>query len=179
MKSVTFQPYVGDKYYDSHYGVRVMVLGESHYGDSLDSASNFTQNVVIECAMKAGFPFFSKLTNVLRGCPDYPTEEERKETWKHIAFYNYIQEFVGKDARIAPTAEMWKAAYAPFLEVVKILKPDVILVLGNRLRDTMPNLPPEYPVEWCSIIHPSSSMAYEPAIAALAESIKKTGGIFP
>ncbi|ELI8386426.1 hypothetical protein ACA503_001243 [Yersinia enterocolitica] len=179
MKGINFPPFVGDKYYDSCYGIRVMVLGESHYGDGSDSVCNFTQYVVKEHALKAGQAFFSKLTNLLRGHIDYPTEEERIEIWKHVAFYNYIQEFVGEGARIAPTPEMWKAAYVPFLEVVKQLEPNVILVLGSRLWDEVPELPPAYPVEWCGIIHPSSRMAYEPSIAALAESIKKAGGIYP
>jgi len=179
MKDVMFHPYVGDKFYDSHYGVRVMVLGESHYGDSQDSASDFTQHVVKEHALKAGLHFFSKLTNILRGNTEYPSDEERYETWRHVAFYNYIQVFVGEGARIAPTSEMWSAAYQPFLEVVRQLEPDVILVLGSRLWNRMPDLPPEYPVEWCSIRHPSSSMAYAPALTALEESVKKAGGIFP
>lgn len=57
MKGVKFHPYVGDKYYDSHYGVRVMVLGESHYGDRQDMAPDFTQYVVKEHALKPGLPF--------------------------------------------------------------------------------------------------------------------------
>ncbi|WP_312731617.1 hypothetical protein [Atlantibacter hermannii] len=178
MKNVIFQPYIGDKYYDSRYGVRVLVLGESHYGDKQDSASDFTQHVVKTHALKAGLPFFSKLTNVLRGKTDYPSEQERNETWRHVAFYNYIQEFVGEEARTAPTTDMWTSAQLPFIEVVRQLEPDVILVLGSRLWNRMPELPPEYPVEWCSILHPSSGMAYEPAIAALAASIKKANGVF-
>lgn len=125
------------------------------------------------------FRFFSKLTAVLRGDTSYPTDEERFETWQHVAFYNFVQEIVGEGSRIPPTPEAWKAAEAPFFEVVRELDPDVILVLGNRLWDKVPNLPPEYPVEWCSIMHPSSScMSYDPSIAALADSIAKAGGTF-
>ncbi|ALL15906.1 hypothetical protein PE051_01640 [Enterobacter asburiae] len=179
MLGVNFHPFVGEKYYNSRYGARVMVLGESHYGDGIDSAPDFTQYVIQEHAVKPGLPFFTKLTNVLRGSVDCPTEEERIETWKHVAFYNYVQEFVGESARIAPTTAMWKASYAPFLEVVRELEPNVIVVLGSRLWDNVPNLPPEYPTEWCSIIHPSSRMAYEPSMAALAESLRKVGGVYP
>lgn len=179
MHGVNFHPFVGKKYYDSRYGARVMVLGESHYGDGIDDENGFTQLVIHEHAFKPGFAFFSKLTNVLRGRTDYPTEEERVEAWEHIAFYNYVQEFVGGSARIAPTPEMWEASYAPFVEVVRELKPDVILVLGYRLWDNVPALPPEYPVEWCSVIHPSSRMAYEPSMAALRKSLQKVGGTYP
>ena len=176
---INFRPFVGSKYAGSRYGVRVLVLGESHYADEHDVGHDYTQYVVKTHAYCAGIPFFSKLTAVLRGDTSYPTDEERFETWQHVAFYNFVQEIVGEGSRIPPTPEAWKAAEAPFFEVVRELDPDVILVLGNRLWDKVPNLPPEYPVEWCSIMHPSSScMSYDPSIAALADSIAKAGGTF-
>ena len=81
-------------------------------------------------------------------------------------------------AGIAPTSEVWKTAEDPYFKVVRELEPDVILVLGNRLWDKVPNLPSDYPVEWCGITHPSGGMAYEPSIAALVESIAKASGMF-
>lgn len=176
LPGVKFLPFVGEHYHNSRYGVRVLVLGESHYGATEDSGPDFTQKVVQDCAYVPGEPFFSKLTNVLRGRIDWPTDEERHETWQHVAFYNFIQEFVGGQSRIAPTPAMWQAAQAPFLEVVRTLEPDVILVLGSRLWNNVDELPPTYPVEWCSITHPSGAMSYEPSIAALAESLRKVGG---
>lgn len=179
LTGVNFMPFVGEKYHNSRYGVRVLVLGESHYGAGEDCSPDFTQKVVEQCAYESGTPFFSKLTNVLRGRTDWPTEEERRETWQHVAFYNFVQEFVGGGSRIAPTREMWQASQAPFLEVVRTLEPDVILVLGARLWQKVDALPPTFPVEWCGITHPSGGMAYKPSIAALAESVQKAGGIYP
>lgn len=176
--SINFRPFVGSKYANSRYGVRVLVLGESHYADESDVGNDYTQHVVETHAYCAGIPFFSKLTAVLRGDTSYPTDEERFETWQNIAFYNYVQSIVGEGSRIAPTPEAWNAAQAPFLDVVQELKPDVILVLGSRLWDKVPNLPPEYPVVWCGITHPSGGMAYESSIATLVESIAKAGGTF-
>lgn len=89
---VKFHPFVGEKYRNSHYGVRLLVLGESHYGDGDDTAANFTQNVIRDHAYCAGFPFFSKLTNVLRGCTDWPTDEERRETWQQISCRSLLLE---------------------------------------------------------------------------------------
>lgn len=155
-----------------------MILGESHYADEGEAGQDFTQHVVTTHAYRAGVPFFSKLTAVLRGDTSYPTDAERFDTWQHVAFYNFVQEIVGDGSRIAPTREAWEAAHAPFFDVVRELEPDVILVLGNRLWEEVPNLPPEYPVEWCSITHPSGGVAYDPSIAALARSIAKAGGTF-
>lgn len=53
-----------------------------------------------------------------------------------------------------------------------------VMVLGRRLWEEVPNLPPEYPVVWCSITHPSGGMAYAQSISVLAESVVKAGGIF-
>ncbi|MCX9070647.1 hypothetical protein [Citrobacter portucalensis] len=179
LTGVNFMPFVGEKYHNSRYGVRVLVLGESHYGADEDCSPDFTQKVVEQCAYEPDTPFFSKLTNVLRGRTDWPTEEERRETWQHVAFYNFVQDFVGAESRIAPTRPMWRAAQAPFQEIVRILEPDVILVLGSRLWNNVDDLPPTSPVEWCGITHPSGGMAYEPAIKAFAESIHMVEGIYP
>ncbi len=53
-----------------------------------------------------------------------------------------------------------------------------VMVLGCRLWEEVPNLPPKYPIVWCSIIHPGGGMAHAPSITALAESIVKASGIF-
>lgn len=178
LKSVNFLPFVGEKYYTSRYGVRVLVLGESHYGSEEDNCADFTQRVIRDYAYVPGLAFFSKLTNVLRGQCDWPTDEERRETWQHVAFYNFVQSFVAGEARVAPTTAMWAAAQAPFEEVVRELEPNVILVLGSRLWNNVAELPPALSVEWCGILHPSSRMAYIPSIAALASSIRKAGGVY-
>lgn len=179
LPGVKFHPFVGEKYHNSRYGVRLLVLGESHYGTEEDYGIDLTQKIIRDYAYAPGFAFHSKVTNLLRGRTDWPTDEERREAWRHVAFYNFVQEFVGDASRLPPTQKMWATAQAPFLEVIRALRPDVILVLGSRLWNNVDALPEEYPVEWCGITHPSGGMAYEPSIAALAESIRKVGGIYP
>ncbi|EPD5010959.1 hypothetical protein ACSAX5_004418, partial [Escherichia coli] len=61
-----FMPFIGSKYEDSIYGVRVLVLGLSHYGDDDDNYPEFTRDVVAENAYKSGNRFFTILSNVLR-----------------------------------------------------------------------------------------------------------------
>jgi hypothetical protein len=63
----------------------------------------------------------------------------RHTFWHSVAFYNYIQEFVGSRARERPTEEMWNDAEKPFFMILTKLKPDFILVLGKSLWDGMPN----------------------------------------
>lgn len=80
--SVKFQPWVGDHYHSSRYGVRVMVLGESHYGEPEDYAPDFIQHVINEHAFQPRLRFFTIATNLLRGTTDEPTAEERREAWQ-------------------------------------------------------------------------------------------------
>lgn len=179
MSKVRFQPYIGEFYNDSRYGIRLLVLGESHYDDDYSAGSDFTSYVVDQNAFVAGTSFFTKLTKLLKGTDADLTEEDRVEAWKHIAFYNYVQEIVGDTARISPTTEMWEAAREPFEEVVNRLKPNVILVLGVNLWNQMYNLPPECQVEWASVTHPSGGIKYEPSFAEIAKAITKVGGVYP
>ena len=173
--SVKFQPWVGDHYHSSRYGVRVMVLGESHYGEPEDYAPDFTQHVINEHAFQPGLRFFTIVTNLLRGTTDEPTAEERREAWQHVAFYNYVQEFVGDAGRIRPTRAMWRDAAAVLEEVVAELRPDVILVLGYQMWDHLPELP----VTWACVKHPCGGMSYDEAIPefnrAIAEALSLAG----
>jgi len=179
MTKIRFEPYVGERYNNSGYGIRLLVVGESHYDDDSSAGSDFTSYVVEQNAFEAGTSFFTKLTKLLKGSDAALTDEDRVEAWKHVAFYNYVQEIVGDAARISPTKEMWRAAREPFEEVVNRLRPDVILVLGVNLWNQMYNLPPESQVEWASVTHPSGGIKYQPSFAEIAKVINEAGGTYP
>lgn len=168
---INFKPFVGSNYYNSIYGVKVLVLALSHYGSDESNYPNYTIDVVHEHAYKKGLAFFTKLTKVLRLSVDYPTDDERKSAWRNVAFYNYVQEIVSDEARVDPTNEMLDNAIEPFIAVYNELKPDVILVLGNLVWDNVPNLKG---VEFCYISHPSSSaLKYEEAFNDFKQHIEK------
>lgn len=167
-----FKPFIGENYYNSKYGVRVLVLGESHYGDIGDESEDYTQMVVKNHAYTPGLPFFSRVTKLLRLSQDHPTDAERYEAWQQVAFYNFVQEFVGEEGRIRPTSQMWNDAIPMFLDVARELKPDVIVVLGHQLWDKAPQLPSDQPVEWCSVKHPAGGMSYEESFFAFKKSLE-------
>ena len=138
----TFKPWKG-KEYECYglFGVKILLLGESHYGtcESESDKKIFTKKVVcsvIEEKDKAGNkkkrPFFTKILRLVTLKQVVSTEESRKEFWNKVAFYNYIQEFVPK--RKPPTKKMWANAGDHLLETIEELKPNVIVVLGVRLR---------------------------------------------
>lgn len=155
---VVFDPWVGSKYEASdRFGVRVLVLGESHYGKPSELCTAFTSNVVRTWAQSRPDPFFTKVSRVLLGLEeDSPLDDDvRAGVWEHVAFYNYIQHLVGDSAAKRPTSEMWAAAAAPFLGILKELRPEAVLVLGRAVEQHLPtDLPKEIPKT--SIYHPSS-----------------------
>lgn len=55
--SVKFQPWVGDHYHSSRYGVRVMVLGESHYGEPEDYSLTLPSTLLTSMLSSQGFVF--------------------------------------------------------------------------------------------------------------------------
>lgn len=157
---VVFDPWVGSKYESSDlFGVRVLVLGESHYGKPSELCTAFTTDVVRRWAQAHRDSFFTKVSKVLLGLDEntWLAPEPRAEIWEHVAFYNYVQELVGDRARRRPTAQMWTAAAPPFLGILRELNPDAVLVLGKALEQ---NLPADFPqqIAKARIYHPSSGV---------------------
>ena len=65
---------------------------------------------------------------------------------------------------------MWDKARQPFLNVVKELKPQIIIVLGTQLWDQLPEVDG---VEWCWVKHPSSgSFSYDEAFNNFKNAIE-------
>lgn len=159
MSGVVFEPWIGSKYFNSNrFGVRVLILGESHYAP--DNASpTFTSQIVRDEAQDGRHSFFTKVSKVLLGLGNgWIDDETRSEVWEHVAFYNYIQGLVGKGSRIRPSQEMWANSRRPFLYVLNELKPDVLLVLGKQLANNLPGTPDS--IEVCQIQHPSTGFVY-------------------
>ena len=65
---------------------------------------------------------------------------ERSVFWNTVAFYNYIPEIVGDRPRIRPSDEMWERANKPFEEVIDVLAPNHIVVVGKTLWDNMSSI---------------------------------------
>src|SRR5580698_479940 len=95
IKNVRFQPWVGEKY-DSR-SPKLLVLGMSHYPwEGHERIPDyFKTNAVIRdwSTSQRTKKFF---TNIIATCKGHlPSDKERVEFWNLVAFYNYIQEFMG------------------------------------------------------------------------------------
>ena len=167
-----FEPWVGAEYWNGGFkGVRLLILGESHYGDAGTEHPQFTKDVVRQWGQQNRLAFFTKIAKLAlgRAAGVWITNEERSAFWEQVAFYNFVQKFV-PEARHRPSPEMWDHACEPFQKVIETLKPHVILVLGQELAAHIPSVTSE--ITLCSIQHPSySGFQYEPGMTQLASCL--------
>ncbi len=178
MKNVKYIPWVGSLYgnpTNEFGGLKVLVLGESHYGYESSDTKFKTINVVEKKAKKKKKAFFTNIVKVLfkigrRGGIDLVL---RERAWDHIAFYNFIQVLVSKKARVRPTHEMWESAKLPLLQVLDKLKPDIILVLGMELAKNLPEIPSQYKL--CKIRHPSGGFSCQKWVGVFKDVLDEFG----
>jgi len=133
---------------------KLLILGESHYGDPSEWDRQTTVRVIREYCEEGGYPFFTKTMRTVLGS-DAPaaTSAQRTRFFESIAFCNYVQSSVGDKRYIPPTEEMWVEAAPPFHATWKSLRPTHILACGWRLWDIIPpekfwTRPPEDLIGW-------------------------------
>lgn len=136
LEHVFFWPWRGNTYgAGSQWKLRVMVLGESHYG------TNSRQSLTIDCVTDIipgdwRHPFWTKVASLF--CGPTPAAQRAAEFWNSVLFYNYIQELVGEGPGGRRSRQMWQRGAAGFLEVVTYYEPDFLLVLGKTLWSQLP-----------------------------------------
>jgi hypothetical protein len=128
-------PFVGGEYQkNGPGGLRVLILGESHYNDNGEFGPQFTREVMEDILNGVTDPHYAIYTKIATLFSRNLTDRlgHRARFFKTVAFYNFIQSAVS-GPRVPPTAEMWKAARGPFEAVLGCLKPELVLVLGVKL----------------------------------------------
>lgn len=140
ISGLSWLPWVGEKYSASKY--KVLIVAESHYtnGDKPGEVEKSkeqmlsdilcTRTVVKECPYNKEWQnnMFDNLHRSLVGTLDF----DRALLWDHIAFYNHVQrpmDYNG-DVKERPTFVDFLKGWEVFVEVIKILKPDICLFVG-------------------------------------------------
>lgn len=136
---IFFKPWVGSEYNSGGvYGKKVLVLGESHYGDATD-ATDETIGVVKEFVYEYwGAPYqqtFLCFERALAGREI--NQEEREQLWNSVMFYNYFQKST-TGPRTGPNMEAEKESEEAFRELLEQYQPDAIIVWGARLYQLLP-----------------------------------------
>lgn len=127
-------------------GTRLLVLGESHYGEEKALRSSFTRDVVRSQVYGSRHRFFTTVAKLIvgRGAGNYIPQSEREWVWDRIAFYNFVQSLAGADPDGDVTDSMWEEAKRPFPDMVEVVCPDAILIVGKTLGRHVPT-PEEEP----------------------------------
>jgi len=123
---VRFHPVIGDRYKESNpLGIRLLILGESHY--RWEGAPQLLADTTRVALGDGTYPFWKSLAAKVG------TSDIDGGFWRSVAFYNYVQEFVGDGSRVRPTEGMWrsKQSIEGFKEVLEDCKPERILVIGK------------------------------------------------
>ena len=66
------------------------------------------------------------------------------EAQENYTLNSYIQQLVRDTSAKRPTSGMWAGAAAPFLGILRELRPDAVLVLGRAVEQ---HLPADFPKE--------------------------------
>lgn len=138
--SVRFAPYVGERFSEGFDGQRVLLLGESHYrtegvSDAIEVTRPYTKSIFRGMATQvrdtSDGPFFRALDLMLTGRSEHSTKEAA-DLWERIAFINLSQAFAGTKANHRPHSQALRDGGDVLVkDVLPVLKPDVVLVLGR------------------------------------------------
>ncbi len=140
---ILFFPWVGERYDDpNHPGklfndARILILGESHYEWCEECNQNQTNrdyltvlSVVDRMAeVDPSFQHWKKVENAFVG--GSADREERKNFWHSVTYYNFLQKLI--PFRQEPTPNDYLNATQPFLNILNLLGPTHVVVLGKRL----------------------------------------------
>ena len=168
MKRV-FNPWIGNQYKGGGFkGLRILILGEAHYDEEKENmVPDYTTAIIRKLGQTEAFRFHTVVQNIMEGKSGARTIAEKVVFWERVAFYNYIQQFSGCSARSKPTPQMWNEGAEPYAETLNELKPDLVIVLGDRLWNNLPDDP-----RLLHIQHPSyPGLDHEGAKAAVADKI--------
>lgn len=145
---VYFVPCIGPNYdLGLRDDVRVLLLGDSHYRKDGQSGKGWGRDCTIFNFeeyldetyedWKTEKPFFKKLPSIVALKPE-PTPTESANAWRRVAFANAVQTFMDGTRR-SPSKEQYTQAGVAVREMVDVLQPDVVLMLGARLWKNIPS----------------------------------------
>ena len=175
--SLTFEPWIGDKYHDERLGgLKLLILGESHYGKEGEETKVFTRQVVRSLGQEHRHKFFTTTAKLVLGLGSgYISNSKRADFWDRVAFSNYIQTFVAEEAegRARPTKAMWEEAQAALPLTIEKTSPDAMLVLGLDIEKRLPEFPSSLPCH--AVQHPSQYFSYakwQPGVQRFLASVR-------
>jgi hypothetical protein len=143
-EGVYFRPWIGRDYGNSSWGLRVLIVGESHYEyeparwqDGSLMPQETTQHIIGDLIgpEKERRAHWTKLATLFLGerPPNQPPTGPMFEFWHSVAYFNFVQEAVGIDNQFKATDEMFASSCPAFPQVLAQSKPDFVLVTSRKV----------------------------------------------
>jgi hypothetical protein len=131
-------PAVGYSYGRTPLG-RFLVVGMSHYGDECDVRwPGFTHMIVSEVIEgKRKISYFTKIASLFTDDDGEPYTPAK--FYSAIAFYNFLPDVFEKREKVDDSQWLNSDAQRFFFRVVDALKPERVLVTGEKLWRTLPS----------------------------------------
>lgn len=120
-------------------GMRLLVLGESHYHETAPiglDLPDMTEEVMARHLNGGNFQFFSRVEKLVMGAT---SPYDVTEFWHSVAFYNYVPVVAANGSRKRPPEKLWYGQ-APYLfqDLIRQEEVEAILVCGTQLWRRMP-----------------------------------------
>lgn len=127
--------WLGERYAGGRNGIRLLVLGESSYGENLRATP---PRVLIEHYLESSARWhntYTRFLKILTGQTAAPDDRQRKAIWGELAFTNYLTRAAGFKAGDRPTEDQWEESLSDFFGFLTWLKPspDAVIVWGMPL----------------------------------------------
>lgn len=167
MSEVFFRPFVGKKYNEGIYKKKILVLGASFYCPKtectyfnectsiLTKNSSSFDNICPEYSSNGKYLHDEPSNSIENWYPTYQTfakgissfveDEDYDATWSHLAFTNYVQFFLpsnGENFRTTNASDLSDRDFNAFIDVVKELSPDIVVVWGCVINSHVKELNP-------------------------------------
>jgi uracil-DNA glycosylase len=133
-RKVKILPWIGENYFNEKQ--KILILGMSTYYKDAPSKKDCINDLVKSICngdRRRGTVYWTKIENLLINKKENP-----EKFWNRISYYSYIQEIMDRPKQKTPE-EYWENAKEPFIEILKKLMPDKVIVMGYELFQNLPD----------------------------------------
>ena len=143
VENLKWIPWVGHEYSSLDSKNRLLIIGESHYHDNTmesiekHNVPTFTREVIEELAIDRNY-YGTKIFPNLHRALFRNDEFDSSVFWNLISFYNFIQKPMDTN-KGRPNYDDFHKSWYPFLEIIKIIKPNICLFIGTSAANSLEN----------------------------------------
>jgi hypothetical protein len=127
MSNIKFIPFISEGFNNNPKFGKILVFGESHYGEDHQNDITFTNEVIDEFLSGENYPAYRIYTNI--GL--LFNESDKYDFWKNGAYSNLIQGFMS-DCDDQPNKSHIDTVIPAFWEILDLVKPEKIIICSSR-----------------------------------------------